>query len=331
VTGGVGIGGNLNVASSGVVKISNTTSSNASNNGALVVTGGVGIGGNLNVGGMGYVAGRLGVATTTPEYDLDVKGTLNTSSIKPSSFSQVASGTIATGTYGILGQSVVHDGTNFYYMKGANTSYTPFASIAKFSSSAVTSWTTLTPDTGFATNWQSAEYVNSRIYCFGGWSSWSGAVLSTVRVYNTTGGTWSTGTPMLKGLAGPLTAVYDNRYVFVLGGRTNAQNGSVNESQTLYICDTNTGSWSTVTINNYTTVFTNTTSGAAGRFNNSMVIHNNTLYVIGNLGIMYKLEELGAVVASPTTARGFVECAAIGSTQYHRLFVYQNNNYGNKH
>ena len=79
VTGGVGIGGRLNVASN-VVAYSGTQSTSATT-GALVVVGGSGISGNLNVGGSFNLAGNavitgnltvLGASTTIGTADLAV-------------------------------------------------------------------------------------------------------------------------------------------------------------------------------------------------------------------------------------------------------------------
>ena len=50
VSGGVGVGGNIN--SSGITTILNTTASSSTGTGALVVSGGVGVGGNINSSGI---------------------------------------------------------------------------------------------------------------------------------------------------------------------------------------------------------------------------------------------------------------------------------------
>ena len=63
VTGGVGIGQNLNVGgtinAAGVASFTNTTESSSSSTGGVVVTGGLGVGKNLNVGGDFTLVGQL--------------------------------------------------------------------------------------------------------------------------------------------------------------------------------------------------------------------------------------------------------------------------------
>lgn len=49
------------VSASGITQITNATASTLTNNGALVVTGGVGIGGNLNVGGQTLLTGNVSI------------------------------------------------------------------------------------------------------------------------------------------------------------------------------------------------------------------------------------------------------------------------------
>jgi hypothetical protein len=79
ISGGVGIGKNLNVA--GVTSLLNTTQSTTKDNGALIVEGGVGIEKNINVGGNAAITGTLGVtAATTLSNTLGVSGAATLSS-----------------------------------------------------------------------------------------------------------------------------------------------------------------------------------------------------------------------------------------------------------
>ena len=63
VSGGVGIGGTLNVGSN--TKINSTATSSNTSSGALIVAGGLGVGGNIYSGGSGSYAGSLSVGSTT--------------------------------------------------------------------------------------------------------------------------------------------------------------------------------------------------------------------------------------------------------------------------
>lgn len=63
VSGGAGIGENLNVGAA--LKVNGNTSSTNATTGALVVTGGVGIGENINVTGTSTLTGKVAIATTS--------------------------------------------------------------------------------------------------------------------------------------------------------------------------------------------------------------------------------------------------------------------------
>ncbi len=69
VTGGIGVSGAINggayILTSGTISTTNATASTTHTNGALVVTGGVGIGQDINVAGS-YTGGSGGIFTTGP-------------------------------------------------------------------------------------------------------------------------------------------------------------------------------------------------------------------------------------------------------------------------
>lgn len=85
VSGGTGIGGDLNVGGSatiaGTLTITNLTSATSTITGALVVAGGVGIGGDLHIGGQFYVNGQSVLTTSSFAYVVnageDISITLN--------------------------------------------------------------------------------------------------------------------------------------------------------------------------------------------------------------------------------------------------------------
>jgi hypothetical protein len=84
VTGGAGIGKNLQVGNDftvqGAAQINSTTASSTAANGALIVAGGVGVGQNLNATGTisaqgnGLFNGNVGIGTATPLQKLHVEG-----------------------------------------------------------------------------------------------------------------------------------------------------------------------------------------------------------------------------------------------------------------
>lgn len=82
--------------SSSVVSIPYTTPSTATNSGALVVTGGVGVGGNINAPAMGLVGGAA--STSTSSGALVVVGGIGVSGTTTSSSLKVAGNTASTST-----------------------------------------------------------------------------------------------------------------------------------------------------------------------------------------------------------------------------------------
>jgi hypothetical protein len=136
VTGGVGVGGAMNVTGTvglaGITSVTNNTTSTTTGTGALVVTGGVGIGGTMTVGGV-------------------TKLTSGTASTTTGTGALVVTGGVGVGGAAYVGGNVVTSGN--YAAKApvtnATTTYTQLAtdnSIIFNSASAVTV-TLLTPST----------------------------------------------------------------------------------------------------------------------------------------------------------------------------------------
>jgi hypothetical protein len=73
VSGGMGIGGNMNIGSTGTVKIINPTASGGTMSGAMQIVGGVGIGGNMNIGGSVRIM-NADTSTSTTEGALQIVG-----------------------------------------------------------------------------------------------------------------------------------------------------------------------------------------------------------------------------------------------------------------
>lgn len=136
VNGGVGIGGDLytsnisatnltltgsisgatTFSSSGIMTLSSTAISNATNNGALVVSGGVGVGGNLNVGGnlsgtnLTLNGSIAGVTTFGSSGMMTVSNA--TASSSSSTGALVISGGIGVGSTSYFGSGIVCTSSN---------------------------------------------------------------------------------------------------------------------------------------------------------------------------------------------------------------------------
>ena len=101
VTGGVGISQDTYIG--GLTRLTNTTTSNATNTGALTVTGGVGIGGALNIGGNTSLTGTLGVSgATSLNNTLGVSGATSITNNNTSTSTNTGA-LIVTGGVGIGG------------------------------------------------------------------------------------------------------------------------------------------------------------------------------------------------------------------------------------
>ena len=130
-TGGVGVGGALNVGGAaglgstlnvtgastvgGILTVSDTTASTGTSDGAIVVAGGVGIGGALNVGGNAVISGDLTVSGTTTSVNSTVTSVLDP--LVKYANNNTSGNTLDIGFYGLY-----NDGANRYtgFFRDAN-------------------------------------------------------------------------------------------------------------------------------------------------------------------------------------------------------------------
>ena len=99
VTGGVGIGGQLNVGGA-TNKFTASTSSTTTSTGAVVVTGGVGIGENLNVEGNAFIKGSFTVASDESPTAVSIESSTLTLQAKQDAFFGV--NTNSSSTYSLI-------------------------------------------------------------------------------------------------------------------------------------------------------------------------------------------------------------------------------------
>ena len=102
-------------------------------------------------------------------------------------------------------------------------------------------WTPLGTMPGGGRYYMTAETVNGKIYIIGGSSLWP-TPSSLVEIYD--GSTWSTGTAMPIAVHDAATAVYQDRYIYVIGGMVGGWADYRNHVQ---IYDTQTDTWATGT------------------------------------------------------------------------------------
>ena len=102
-------------------------------------------------------------------------------------------------------------------------------------------WTSLGTMPGGANYYYSAETVAGKIYLVGGSTGWP-TPTGAVSIFD--GSTWTTGTTMPTAVHDIATAVYQNRYIYVIGGMVGSWTDFRN---TVQVYDTQSDTWATAT------------------------------------------------------------------------------------
>ena len=228
VTGGVGIGGNLWVGTSGQVLFRSTAGSSSTNSGALVVTGGAGIGANLWVGGRAVFSDNTDVITST------------------ASTSRFTGALTVAGGVGVAG--------NVYAARffGDGSGLTSVAATS-WTGGTVPSSTTFQSTVAITDTTQSTAYENGALTVAGGVgiqkALWVSGAINSAGIIKTVASNQATNTSSGALQIGGGASIVGNLYV----GSNNSEPG--------YKGDIVVGPYGVVTVAN-TTVSTSTTSGA---------------------------------------------------------------------